>query len=74
MSRIAAADNIVVRYMAVVVTFSSFFIVDSLVIVVVFWVDGDDVPGVYQAGNVAENAEEDIYEGVRRADARFDPD
>ena len=47
----------------------------SLVLVVVrFRVEGDDVPGVEEAGDVAESAEEDVDEAVGGADARFDPD
>ena len=39
-----------------------------------FWVFGDDVPGVQEAGEVAEEAEEDVDEGVGGAEAAFDPD
>lgn len=47
----------------------------GLVFVVVgFGVEGDDVPGVEEAGDVAEGAEEDVDEAVGGADARFDPD
>lgn len=35
---------------------------------------GDDVPGVQQAGDEAEHAEEDVDERVGAADAAFDPD
>lgn len=35
---------------------------------------GDDVPGVQDAGDVAEAAEEDVDEGVGAADAALDPD
>lgn len=51
-----------------------FRVADGFVIVVALRVDGDDVPCVQEAGEVAEHAEEDIDEGVRGADARFDPD
>ena len=34
----------------------------------------DDVPGVYEAGEVAEAAEGDVDDGVGGADADFDPD
>lgn len=43
-------------------------------IVVGFGVEGDDVPGVDQAGDVAEGAQEDVDEAVSGADAGFDPD
>ena len=47
----------------------------GLVFVVVgFRVEGDDVPGVEEAGDVAEGAEEDVDEAVGGANARFDPD
>ena len=45
-----------------------------VVVVVGFRVEGDDVPGVEEAGDVAEGAEEDVDEGVGGADAGFDPD
>jgi len=35
---------------------------------------GNDVPGVDQAGEVAENEEEDVDDGVGAADAALDPD
>ena len=44
------------------------------VLVVGLRVEGDDVPGVQQAGDVAEHQEEDVDERVGGADARFDPD
>ena len=49
---------------------------DGLVFVVVvgFRVEGDDVPGVEEAGDVAEGAKEDVDEAVGGADAGFDPD
>lgn len=43
-------------------------------LVVVLWVLCDDVPGVQQAGDVAEHAEEDVDQRVGRAEAGFDPD
>ena len=47
----------------------------GLVFVIVgFGVEGDDVPGVEEAGDVAEGAEEDVDEAVGGADAGFDPD
>ena len=46
---------------------------DALVFIFGFGVERDDVPGVQQAGNVAEGAEEDVDQGVGGADARFDP-
>lgn len=46
----------------------------GLVFVVVgFGVEGDDVPSVKEAGDVAEGAEEDVDEAVSGADAGFDP-
>jgi len=35
---------------------------------------GDDVPGMEEAGDVAEHAEEDVDEGVDAAESTFDPD
>jgi hypothetical protein len=35
---------------------------------------GDDVPGVQEAGEEAEHAEEDVDEGVGGAEAGFNPD
>ena len=49
-------------------------VVSVVVVVVGFGVEGDDVPGVEEAGDVAEGAEEDVDEGVGGADAGFDPD
>ena len=49
-------------------------VVAVAVVVVGFGVEGDDVPGVEEAGDVAEGAEEDVDEGVGGADAGFDPD
>ena len=47
---------------------------NALVFVIVgFGVEGDDVPGMQQAGNVAEGAEKDVDEAVSGADAGFDP-
>ena len=47
----------------------------GLVLVIVgFGVEGDDVPGVEEAGDVAEGTEEDVDEAVGGADAGFDPD
>lgn len=45
-------------------------------LVLVWWLGvlGDDVPGVQQAGDQAENAEEDVDQGVCAADTAFDPD
>ena len=48
-------------------------VVSVVVVVVGFGVEGDDVPGVEEAGYVAEGAEEDVDEGVGGADAGFDP-
>jgi hypothetical protein len=45
-----------------------------LVIVISFWVDADDVPGVKEARYVAQHAEEDVNERVGRAYPGFDPD
>lgn len=47
---------------------------DGFVIVVPLRVAGDDVPGVQEAREVAQHAEQDIDQGVGRADAGFDPD
>lgn len=48
--------------------------VQRLVLVGRLGVLGDDVPGVQEAGDVAEDAEEDVDEGVGAADAALDPD
>ena len=45
-----------------------------LVVGGVFGVAGDYVPGVQEAGDEAEAAEGEVYEGVGGADAAFDPD
>ena len=46
----------------------------GLVFVVVgFRVEGDDVPSVKEAWDVAEGAEEDVDEAISGADAGFDP-
>ena len=42
-------------------------------ILVGFWVLGDDEPGMDQTGQKAEHAQENIDDGVRTADASFDP-
>jgi hypothetical protein len=47
---------------------------NSLVLVRRLGVLGDDVPGVEQAGDEAEDAEEDVAEGVGATDAALDPD
>ena len=49
-----------------------FFLGNSFV--VVFRVFGNDVPGVEQAGEVAEDAEEDVDQRVGAAQACLDPD
>ena len=43
-------------------------------VVVGVWELRDNVPGVEQAGQETEHAEEDVYEGVGRADTALDPD
>ena len=45
-----------------------------VLIIVGFRVEGDDVPGVDEAWDVAESAEEDVDEAVSGTDAGFDPD
>ena len=47
---------------------------DDFVVVITLWVARDNVPGVDQAGEVAEHAEQNIDDGVGGADAGFDPD
>lgn len=49
-------------------------LVDGLVLVGGLGVLGDDVPGVQEAGDVAEDAEEDVDERVGAADSTLDPD
>lgn len=46
----------------------------GFVFVVGFGVEGDDVPGVKKAGDIAEGAEKNVDEAVGGADAGFDPD
>lgn len=59
----------------IVVRHAALTAVDGLVVVVVgFGVFGYDVPGVKEAGDVAEGAEEDVYDGVGGAEADFYPD
>lgn len=47
---------------------------DGLVLVGGLGVLGDDVPGVKQAWDEAEDAEADVDEGVGATDAALDPD
>lgn len=50
-------------------------VADALVVAVVgLWVLGDDVPGVEEAREKAEDAEEDVDDGVGAADSALDPD
>lgn len=53
---------------------ATFGVRNGFVVVVALWVAGDDVPGVQEAREVAQDAEEDVDQGVARTDARFDPD
>ena len=48
-------------------------VADRLIFVRRVGVAGNDVPGVDQAGDVAEAAEGDIDKGIRGAEADFDP-
>lgn len=57
---IAAALGVVVR--------------DRVVVVVLVGELGDDVPGVDEAGDVAQEQEEDVDDGVGAAEAALDPD
>lgn len=41
---------------------------------VTFRVASDNVPSVDQARDVTQNAEEDVDQGITRADSRLDPD
>lgn len=51
------------------------FWVEGLVVVIVcFGIEGDNVPGVQEAGEVAERAEQNVDDRVGGADAAFDPD
>lgn len=63
-------SNIVIRHTPILIL----GVGNGFVVVVTFGVDGDDVPSVKEAGEVAEHAEKDIDEGVGGADAGFDPD
>lgn len=59
----------------IVVRHAALTAVDGLVVIVVgFGVFGYDVPGVKEAGDVAEGAEEDVYDGVGGAESDFYPD
>lgn len=49
-------------------------LVDSLVLVGRLGVLGDDVPGVEEAGDVAQNAQQNVDERVGTADSALDPD
>lgn len=49
-------------------------IVQALVLVVGLGVFGDDVPGMEEAGQIAEGGEEDVDEGIRRAQPALYPD
>lgn len=71
---VPAVVDVVVRHMALVrraplTVFEIGVFVGGFV-----WMGGDDVPGVQEAGDEAEAAEEDVDEGVGAADAGFDPD
>ena len=68
MSRLFVSD-VVIRDSTV----SALGVVDGLVFVHWVRVAGDDVPGMDEAGDVAEAAEGDIDEGVSGAEADFDP-
>ena len=63
--------HIIVRDSAVLALVVGYGLV---LIVVGLGVEGDDVPGVEEAGNVAKGTEEDVDEAVGGADAGFDPD
>lgn len=47
---------------------------EGLVFVVAIGIFCDDVPGMEEAGDETKHAEEDVDEGVCRADASLDPD
>lgn len=53
---------------------SPFGVRDGFVVVVTFRVASDNVPSVDQARDVTQNAEEDVDQGITRADSRLDPD
>lgn len=62
--------NIIVRHRSPLAA-----VVNALIGVIAgFGVFGDDVPRVKETGEVAEDAEADVYEGVGGAEAAFDPD
>jgi len=52
--------DIVVCDSSALLALAAFTIRQNFVVVVAFGVAGDDVPGVEQAGEVAEHAEEDV--------------
>jgi len=68
-----APDVVVCDSAAVLIPVAAFRVRDDFIVVVAFRVAGNDVPGMEEAGEVAEHAEEDVDEGVSGADARFDP-
>ncbi len=62
--------NIIVRHRSPLAAVVNAFIG----VIAGFGVFGDDVPRVKETGEVAEDAEADVYEGVGGAEAAFDPD
>jgi hypothetical protein len=62
--------NIIVRHRSPLAAVVNAFIG----VIAGFGVFGDDVPRVEETGDVAEDAEADVYEGVGGAEAAFDPD
>ena len=53
-------SNVVVGYSATTLITTLLRVGNDFVVVVAFGVTGDDIPGVEEAGKVAEHAEEDV--------------
>lgn len=71
-------SNIIIRHRASPLsslsTIVNAFIVGAPVTIAGFGVFGNNVPGVQKTGDVAQDAEADVDEGVGAAEAAFDPD
>jgi hypothetical protein len=68
LSRLFVSDEVVCDS-----TVGALGVADGLVFVHWVRVAGDDVPGMDEAGDIAEAAEGDIDEGVSGTEADFDP-
>lgn len=73
-SRRGFSADVVICDAAAVGTALSFRVGDHFVVIVSFGRADDNVPCVQQAGKVAEQAQEDVDQGVAGAETGFDPD